>query len=85
VFQKVFTNPRQPARKEGYVYMRPVNNVKDLKDASETPILYEAFDQWGNGIDVGFADFHVEFIRDQAEFNKLLKNNPNVARGAALP
>jgi len=83
--RKVFTNPRQPARKEGYVYIRPLNNLKDLKDASETPILYEAFDQWNNGIDVAFADGHVELIRDRNEFNRLLKNNPNVANGAALP
>jgi prepilin-type processing-associated H-X9-DG protein len=85
VIQKVFTNPRQPARKEGYVYIRPANNVTGLKNASETPILYEAFDEWGEGINVGFADGHVELIRDSSEFNKILKNNPNVARGAELP
>lgn len=68
--ERTFTNPRQVQRKDGYVYVKP---AKDPKNAAEAMVIYEAFDQFGMGVSVGFADGHVEPITDKAQFDKLLK------------
>jgi len=69
----VMTNPSDPARKPGYVYVKPPS-LKDLTHAERRVVAYEAFDKWDGGINVGFADGHAEFIADQAVFVKLLND-----------
>ncbi|MDB5291703.1 MAG: hypothetical protein JWL69_2944, partial [Phycisphaerales bacterium] len=69
----VMTNPSDPARKPGYVYVKPPP-LKDLAHADSRVVVYEAFDAWDTGINVGFADGHAEFIQDQAVFVKLLND-----------
>lgn len=64
-------NPSDPLRKNGYVYIRPSKNVTQVNP--QQMLMHEAFDQWGDGINVAYADGHVEFIEDQKEFEKLLK------------
>ena len=70
---KMLANPSRPELEVGYVYVRPAVKVSDLKDPADAIILYEAHERWGEGINVGFADGHVQFIADQARFKKLLK------------
>ncbi|HEY8750206.1 MAG TPA: hypothetical protein VIM11_19635 [Tepidisphaeraceae bacterium] len=75
---QLLANPRQPADKTGYNYVRPSDGIKaDFQRL----VIYEKFTQWDGGICVGFADGHVEFISDQARFQQLL----DVAQKKQLP
>ena len=65
----VFTNPRQPARKAGYVYLKPAASPPE-----SSIVLYEAYDVWDSGINVGLANYHIEFIKEEADFKNRLKN-----------
>ena len=35
-------------------------------------MTYEAFDQWDEGVNIGFGDGRVEFVADEGRFKKLL-------------
>lgn len=78
IMTECLTNPRDPTRKPGYVYLRP-------RRGSATPpsllAIYEAHDEFGNGVVCGFPDGHVEFIASKAKFDRLLKktNDYNAA------
>jgi prepilin-type processing-associated H-X9-DG protein len=39
---------------------------------ADSVVIYEHYEQWGDGINVGFGDGHVEFMKDEAEFLKRL-------------
>ena len=65
----VFTNPRQPARKAGYVYLKPPSSPPE-----SSIVLYEAYDVWDSGINVGLANYRIEFIKEEADFKNRLKN-----------
>ena len=67
---KILTHPVQPERKIGYLYLKPALPIRNM---SQMVVLYEAHDVWPTeGIGVGFADGHVEWLRDQTRFKKLL-------------
>lgn len=51
-----------------YIYIQPSQKYP----AAESVVLYEAYDPWGEGINVGFGDGRVLFVRDEAEFLKQL-------------
>jgi len=76
---RMLINPSDPARKSGYVYVRPAGPLNKIANAAETLVIYEAHEAWGEGINVGFVDGHVAFMRDAAEFKKLLA----ASKGAA--
>ncbi len=60
-------NPLLPDSDNGYIYLKPPSTR-----SSQTVVIYEAYHKWDRGINVGFYDGHVEFIRDEADFkNKL--------------
>jgi prepilin-type processing-associated H-X9-DG protein len=67
---EVLVNPAQPNRKPAYVYVRPSVPLKKVDP--QALVMYEAHDAWGEGINVAFADGHVEFMKDQAKFKELL-------------
>ena len=79
--EETFANPNRPQDKNGYVYIRPLAAPDRLTNILDTIVIYEKFDQWGEGISVGFADAHVEFIADRARFDKLLAGT--IARNKA--
>ena len=66
--KETLVNPRQPKRENGYVYLKPEERLSPSDDI----ILYEAYDGWGGGINVGFADGHIDFIKEESDFNKRL-------------
>jgi len=66
----ILTNPRQPSREAGYVYLKPPASPLDSRI-----VLYEAYDIWNGGINVGFANYHVHFIKEESEFKKRLKES----------
>jgi len=66
--KEVFTNPRQPTRKLGYVYLKPSSTPSESRI-----VLYEAYDEWDSGINVGFANYHVQFIKEESDFKNRIK------------
>lgn len=72
-FTRVTTNPLRPKHQPGYVYVKPYEaNLGKIKNASGRLVIYEAFDAWPGQVNVGFADGHVEPIKDEVKFNALL-------------
>ena len=63
-------NPRQPNRPVGFVYVKPQGQGQPN---AQTVVIYEAYDKWGEGINVGYGDGRVEFVADEAEFIKQLE------------
>jgi prepilin-type processing-associated H-X9-DG protein len=61
-------NPSQPERENGYIYIKPGTPI-----SPQQVVLYEAYDSWGDGINVGYTDGHVQFIKEEATFNKELQ------------
>jgi len=61
-------NPRQPERENGYIYIKPSTPM-----SPQQVVLYEAHDSWGDGINVGYADGHVQFIKEESNFKNDLQ------------
>lgn len=68
---ETLTNPRQPGRNNGYVYLKPA-----APPSESIIILYEAYDTWGNGINVGLANYQLQYINDESDFKKRSENLP---------
>ena len=51
-----------------YVYLKP-----SVPADGQRLVLYEAHDAWQEGINVGFANYRVQFIENEAEFEALLE------------
>ena len=69
-----FINPGQPERENGYIYIKPSTPI-----SPQQVVLYEAHDSWGDGINIGYADGHVQFIKEESNFKKDLQK-PTEAR-----
>jgi len=63
-------NPSQPERENGYIYIKPYTP----RPSHQKVVLYEAHDSWGDGINVGFVDGHVEFIEKESMFKSQLED-----------
>ena len=66
--KEIFTNPAQPTREIGYVYMRPPVSTSESRI-----VLYEAYEVWNGGINVGFANYQVQFIKEESGFKNRLE------------
>lgn len=64
------TNPRQPSSEVGYVYLKP-----SASPSESMVVLYEAYDTWNGGINVGLANYHVQFIKKESEFKRRLEES----------
>ncbi len=69
ITEKHLVNPSQKQRRIGYVYLKPAGASLE----SGQLLMYEAHDEWKDGINVGFADRYVKFIADEEEFKRLLE------------
>lgn len=69
----LLTNPQRPDLKDaGYVYVPALEQKFDHVNGPATRLaIYEAGD-FGQGVNVGFWDGHVEFVRNKAKFEALL-------------
>ena len=67
----VFTNPRDPEKTDGYIYLHPMGKLSDLKVPSKTILMYEALED-EEGIAIGYADGHVERAK---EYSKLIEKH----------
>lgn len=63
-------NPGHPELKNGYIYLKPQQNASPQK-----VVIYEAHDTWNEGINVAFFDGHIEFVKSEDDFNKMLTEN----------
>jgi len=59
---ETFSNPRRVG-KVGYCYIKPSGPVSET-----TVVLHEGYDEWSDGINVGYANFHVQFVKEEASF-----------------
>src|SRR5438270_5122863 len=83
-FDALQSNPRHPDRRPGYVYVRPAETIARIPDAPRAVLFYEAHDpnDWAEGINVAYADGHVELVKDRQAFEQSLKQP---AAGNAKP
>lgn len=51
-----------------YIYLKP-----STRQRTRRIVLYDVYDEWKGGINVGFTDFRVEFIEEEAVFIQLLE------------
>jgi len=68
--EEIFTNPGQPKREVGYIYLKP-----PVSPAESRIVLYEAYDVWNGGINVGYANYHVQFIKQESDFKNQLQQS----------
>ena len=69
----LLVDPRRPDLKIGYVYIKPPAVPSPGIEHPASPLmLYEKLDRFGEGVNVGFADGHVEWFADEQQFTKLL-------------
>lgn len=69
---ELLINPARPGVANGYIYVKPVLPDDLQHNPDKKIVIYEAYETWGGGIYVGFADGHVEFVSDEEDFQKLL-------------
>jgi len=67
--KRVMTNPAHPEIQPAYVYIKP---AKGNAATAETVVIYESHKDFGNGINVGFADGHVEWVGQKQQFEQML-------------
>ena len=67
--QRVLSNPRHPEIQPGYVYIKP---AKGNAASAETVVIYESHKDFGDGINVGFGDGHVEWVAQKQQFEQML-------------
>lgn len=70
---QVLLNPRHPGEKVGFVYVKPPEGIHAPVDRM---VMYEKFSKSDGGINVGFADGHVE-IASEKQFEELLNAAKN--------
>ena len=69
---KSLVNPRRPEQKLGYVYIRPTGPLGTFKQGLSRIMVYEVYEEWGEGINVGFVDGKGWLMKDEEQFKKLL-------------
>jgi hypothetical protein len=52
---------------DSYIYLKP-----STRQGTRRVVLYDVYDVWKGGINVGFTDYRVEFIEDESKFKQLL-------------
>lgn len=82
-FKRLWVDPLRPNQQKPYVYLKLADKMSDVKDPAQAVMIYENHTTWDNGINVAFADGHVEWVADEKQFKQMLddtkKNNPQAA------
>jgi prepilin-type processing-associated H-X9-DG protein len=78
--KQLWNDPLRPNQKKPYVYLKLADKMTDVKDPASAVLIYENHTTWDAGLNVAFADGHVEWISDEKQFQSMLdqtkKNNP---------
>ena len=77
MINQILTNPEYPDRHPAYIYVKAAENFSKIRDSSSTVVIYESIAKWTGGVNIGFADGHVEFISDHKKVAELLKLDVN--------
>lgn len=81
--QQLWIDPLRPEEKKPYVYLKLAGKLSEVKEAQSAVMIYENHSTWDDGINVAFADGHVEWFSDEKQFKSMLaetkKNNPLAA------
>ena len=81
--KQLWIDPLRPNQKKPYVYLKLADKMTEVKDPATAVLIYENHTTWDAGINVAFADGHVEWIADEKQFKSMLdqtkKNNPQAA------
>lgn len=80
--QQLWVDPLRPNQKEPYVYLKLADKLSDVKEPSSAVMLYENHSTWDDGINVAFADNHVEWITDEKQFKSMLTQTKKANPGA---
>lgn len=67
--KQILTNPAHPEIQPAYVYIKP---AQGFRAGADTVVIYESHKEFGEGINVGFADGHVEWIGQKQRFDEML-------------
>ena len=67
--KQILTNPARPEQKPAYVYIAP---AQGFKAGPDVVVIYESHKDFGDGVNVGFADGHVEFVAQKQRFDQIL-------------
>jgi prepilin-type processing-associated H-X9-DG protein len=78
----VWNDPLRPNQKQPYVYIKLADKETDVKDRAKSVLIYENHSTWDDGITVGFADGHVEWIVDEPAFKQKLGETKKMNPGA---
>ena len=62
--EETLINPSRPELKVGYIYIKPGKPAKEWPGGL---LVYEAYEEWGEGINTNMG-----FITDESEFKQLL-------------
>jgi prepilin-type processing-associated H-X9-DG protein len=74
VNRQVLRNPLRPEKEIGYVYVKPAAQAGQAAGKpAEHVIFYEEHEKFGEGVNVGFLDGHVEYINNEERFKTLLE------------
>jgi hypothetical protein len=66
-------NPRRPDLASGWSLLRPAAGKDELPEPAKTVVIYEVFEEWNEGVHVGFADGRVRFIKGPDRLRQLLR------------
>ncbi|MEA2711044.1 MAG: hypothetical protein QOF78_3645 [Phycisphaerales bacterium] len=66
--KRLLTNPQRPSVQPAYVYIKPVQKQPN----GDTVVIYESHKDFGDGVNVGFADGHVEWVAQKQQFDQML-------------
>lgn len=81
--KQVWNDPLRPNQKKPYVYVRVADRVQQVQNAAEAVMIYENHTTWDNGVNVAFADGHVEWVADEKKFKQLLEDTKKANPAAA--
>ena len=70
---KSLVNPNRPEEKVSYIYIRPTGLLGEFKQGLSRIMIYEVYEEWGEGINVGFVDGRIRVEGREEEFKKLLR------------
>ena len=84
--KQLWIDPLRPNQKKPYVYLKLADKLRDVKDASSAVMIYENHTTWDAGINVAFADGHVEWIADEKQFKSMLdQTKKSNSQAAEMP
>jgi prepilin-type processing-associated H-X9-DG protein len=66
----VMKNPHHPDLNPAFIYLKP-KNIRG-GNPGQMMVLYESHKNFGDGINIGFADGHVEYVQSKQRFDELL-------------